>query len=102
LTVLVDILELEPLATVRVTVVDPAVANAWLGFWAVLVVPSPKFHCQEVGDPVEVSENCTACPAIGAAGEKVKEDDSTDMDATVSVWLPYFGPELEPAVSVTV
>jgi hypothetical protein len=34
----------------------------------VLVVPSPKFHCQEVGDPVEVSVNCTAWPAVGDAG----------------------------------
>jgi len=73
-----------------------------LGFWAVLVVPSPKFHSQEVGDPVEVSVNCTACPAVGAAGEKVNEDDRTDMDATVSDRLPCFEPELLLVVSVTV
>jgi hypothetical protein len=51
--------EPEVLDTVSVTVFDPAVAYVWLGFCDVEVVPSPKFHCHEVGDPVEVSENCT-------------------------------------------
>ena len=39
--------------------------------WAVrlaLVVPSPKFHCHDVGIPVEASLNCTACLATGVAG----------------------------------
>ncbi|MGA2362179.1 MAG: hypothetical protein ABSG73_06925 [Candidatus Aminicenantales bacterium] len=40
----------------------------WLGFWAVEVVPSPKFHSQDVGDPVDVSVNWTVCPAFGDAG----------------------------------
>jgi hypothetical protein len=44
---------------VRFTQYDPAVAKVWLGFWEVEVVLSPKFHCQEVGLPVEVSVNCT-------------------------------------------
>jgi hypothetical protein len=34
----------------------------------VLVEPSPKFHCQEVGVPVEVSVNWTVCPTLGVAG----------------------------------
>jgi hypothetical protein len=51
---------LEPVAAVRLTVYDPAEANVWLGFWAVLVAPSPKLHDHEVGDPADVSVNCTA------------------------------------------
>jgi hypothetical protein len=44
------------------------VVNVWLGFSAVEVDPSPKFQLQEVGEPVEVSVNCTAWPATGDAG----------------------------------
>jgi hypothetical protein len=47
------------LVTVKVTVFAPVVVNAWLGFWDVLVPPSPKFHCHEVGLPVDVSVNAT-------------------------------------------
>jgi hypothetical protein len=46
--------------------------KAWLGFFAVLVAPSPKFHCQEVGFPEVVSANCTDCPGPGVAGLKTK------------------------------
>jgi hypothetical protein len=42
--------------------------KAWLGLRVVLVPPSPKLHDHEVGVPVEVSVNVTACPAIGEAG----------------------------------
>jgi hypothetical protein len=59
-TVRLTLLEPELLVTVRVTVFDPAVVNAWLGFWTLEVDPSPKFHCQEVGFPTEASVNCTA------------------------------------------
>jgi len=55
----------------------------WVGFWAVEVAPSPKFHCQEVGDPEEVSVNCTAWPATGEAGLYVKEAASTGTTMTV-------------------
>jgi hypothetical protein len=48
------------LVTVNDTVLDPVVANVWLGFWEVLVPPSPKFHCHDVGLPVDVSVYCTA------------------------------------------
>jgi hypothetical protein len=67
-TVRLALFEPDALVTVKVTVFDPVVANEWLGFWLVLVDPSPKFHCQEVGAPTEVSVNCTACPAAGEAG----------------------------------
>jgi hypothetical protein len=67
-TVRLALWEPELLVAVRVTVKEAAVAKVWLGFWAVLVPPSPKFHCQEVGPPVDVSVNCTACPAAGDAG----------------------------------
>jgi hypothetical protein len=46
-----------PLVTVKFTALDPMVAYTWFGFWAGLVDPSPKSHCQEVGLPVEVSVN---------------------------------------------
>ena len=48
--------------------IGPAAANVWLGFWAVLVDPSLKFHDHEVGVPVDVSVNCTDWPAAGDAG----------------------------------
>jgi hypothetical protein len=35
---------------------------------AVLVAPSPKSHCQEVGSPEEVSANWAICPAFGEEG----------------------------------
>jgi hypothetical protein len=51
------LLEPEPFVTVKPTVFDPAVVYVWLGFREVLVDPSPKAHCQEVGLPAEVSVN---------------------------------------------
>lgn len=68
LNVRFTLLEPEVFVTVRVTVYDAVAMNVWLGFWAVLVAPSPKFHCHEVGEPVEVSVNCTAWPATGEVG----------------------------------
>jgi hypothetical protein len=67
-TVLLVLFDPEALATVRVTVFDPAVVYEWLGFWDVLVMPSPKFHNREVGVPTDVSVNWTVCPAAGEAG----------------------------------
>jgi hypothetical protein len=70
----------------------------WLGFWAVLVAPSPKFHAQEVGDPKEVSVNCTAWPTTGEDGLYVKEA----AGATVTVRLTFLEPEALLTVRVTV
>jgi hypothetical protein len=56
------------LVTVSVTVFVPAVVYVWLGFCDVEVPPSPKFHSHDVGDPVEVSVNWMAWPAVGVAG----------------------------------
>jgi len=68
LTTCVTSLEMVPLLAMRVTLYDPVWAKTWLGFLAALADPSLKFHCQEVGEPVEVSVNCTAWPATGEAG----------------------------------
>jgi hypothetical protein len=57
---------------INVTVNVFEVAKTWVGFWAVLVTPSPKFQAQEVGFPVEVSVNETVCPLTGVAGVNVK------------------------------
>jgi hypothetical protein len=78
------------------------VANVWDGFWTVLVDPSPKLHCHEVGEPVDVSLNCTAWPAAGAAGLNVKEVESVEAGFTVTVLLAVFVPEPLVAFSVTV
>jgi hypothetical protein len=77
-TVRLTLLEPELLVTVRVTVLDPAVVKMWLGFRVVEVVPSPKLQDQAVGLPSDVSVNCTACPAKGDAGLKMKEATSVD------------------------
>jgi len=53
----VAVLEAVLLLTDNVTVFDPAAVYVWLGFWAVDVVPSPKFQDQEVGLPADVSVN---------------------------------------------
>ena len=58
----------EALAATSVTAYEPAVANAWLGFCAVLVEPSLKFQLQDVGVPVEESVNWTVWPAVGEEG----------------------------------
>jgi hypothetical protein len=65
-----------------------------------LVAPSPKFHRHEVGEPVEVSVNCTACPAAGDAGLKV--NDAVRAGTTVTVRVTLWEPELLVAVRVTV
>jgi hypothetical protein len=66
----------------------------------VLVAPSPKVQRQDVGDPVEVSVNCTACPAAGELGINVKE--AATGGTTVTVRLVPWEPELLEAVRVTV
>jgi hypothetical protein len=68
-TVLLVLFDPEALVAVRVTVLDPAVVYEWLGFWYVLVTPSPKLHSQEEGVPADVSVNWTVCPAEGSVGE---------------------------------
>ena len=65
-----------------------------------LVEPSLKSHCQEVGPPVDVSVNCTDRPVAGEAGLKVKE--AVSAVATVTVRLTLFEPEPLVAVKVTV
>jgi hypothetical protein len=76
-TVRLALSEAEPLLAVRVTAYGPVAEKEWLGFWDVLVEPAPKFHCQAVGLPVDVSVNCTACPATGEAGLNVKDATSS-------------------------
>jgi hypothetical protein len=72
----------------------------WLGFLVVLVVPSPKCHCQEVGVPVEVSVNCTAWPAPGEDGLYVNEAEEAE-GITVIVRRLVLEPALLPAVRLT-
>jgi hypothetical protein len=66
----------------------------------VLVPPSPKFHCQEVGLPVDVSVNATDCPGAGKAGLNVK--DAASAATTVTVRVVLLEPEALVAVRVTV
>jgi uncharacterized membrane-anchored protein len=96
----VAVSEPELFVTVNVTVLLPAVANVWLGFREVLLPPSPKFHCREVGLPVDVSVNRTDCPAAGEAGLYVK--DATTAGTTVMVWVAVSEPEEFVAVNATV
>ena len=65
-----------------------------------LLDPSLKFHCQEVGLPADVSVNCTAWPVAGDAGLKLKE--AVRAAITVTVRLTLVEPELLVAVKVTV
>ena len=59
-----------------------------------------KFHCQEVGLPVDVSVNCTDWPTAGEAGLKLNE--AVRAATTVTVRLTLVEPVLLVAVKVTV
>jgi hypothetical protein len=93
------------LRTVSVTVYVPVFENWWTGFFPVVVLErpearSPKFHAQEVGEPVDVSMNCSVRrgPALAA----VKEATGTttgDLTVTDSVVEPL--PEALEAISFT-
>ena len=65
-------------------------------------VPSPKAHSQEVGLPVEVSVNCTAWPASGDLGLKVKDAVRVAAGRILTVWLVLLEPELPLTVRATV
>jgi hypothetical protein len=54
------------------TVKTPELLKTWLGFLTELIPPSPKSHCQDVGVPEVVSENCTVCPGLGVTGLNTK------------------------------
>jgi hypothetical protein len=76
--------------------------NVWLGFWVVEDSPSPKFHCHEVGFPVDVSVNMIARPGAGKAGLYVKDATSAVAATTVTVCIVLSDPEAAVAVSDTV
>jgi hypothetical protein len=72
----------------------------WFGFLVVLVVPSPKCHCQEFGEFVDVSVNWTDVPAKGDLGLYV--NDAVPAEGiTVIVRLTFLDPSLLPAVRLT-
>jgi hypothetical protein len=68
----------------------------------VLADPSPKLQAQELGVPVDVSVNCTDCPAVGRTGVYVNDEARTDVEATVTVLLTCFDIELFFAMRLTV
>jgi hypothetical protein len=73
--------------------------NAWLGFFEVLVAPSPKFHRQEVGPPEVVSANCTVCPGPGVVGLWTKVA-AEGAGITVRVFVALF--EVVPLAAMRV
>jgi hypothetical protein len=74
----------------------------WLGFWTVLVDPSLKFHCHDVGFPTDASANCTDWPVAGEAGLKVKDAVNVTVGATVTVRLVLPWPDAFITVRLTV
>ena len=80
------------------------------GLSAVLpTLPSPKFQSQVVGDPVDVSVNCTVRGAVPEVVEGVNEatrgvaDAAVAENVTVKVSvLPVPVPDTDPAVAVPV
>ena len=100
-TVRVALFDPEVLVAVRVTTVDLAVVKVWVGFCTVEVDPSPKLHDHDVGVPVEVSVNCTRCPATGDAGLYVN-DAVNPVSPTVMIRLMLSSPLAFIAVRVTV
>jgi hypothetical protein len=74
--------------TVRVTVFCPDVVNVWVGFWTLLVPPSPKFQDQVVSAPlptVDVSVNVTNWLMAGEVGVHVNEAVGAMKSLTVRV-----------------
>jgi hypothetical protein len=65
----------------------------------VLVAPSPKFHCHEVGFPEVVSANCTVCPGPGVVGLKTKVAGEGE-GITVRVLVAFFEVVLLAAMRV--
>jgi len=66
----------------------------------VFVIPSPKCHCQEVGEFVDVSVNWIAFPAVGDPG--LYENDAAPTEGiTVIVLLLLLVPAVLPAVRLT-
>jgi hypothetical protein len=100
-TVRLVLIEPEPLAAVRITLLGPAVIKVCLGFFSVEVDPSPKLHDHDVGVPVDVSVNCTDCPAAGVAGRYLNEALSS-ASPTVTIWLMWSSPFASITVKVTV
>jgi hypothetical protein len=90
------------LLAVRTTMNAFAAVKMCVGFCAVLVPPSPKFQDHEVGLPVEVSVNETACPLTGVAGGNVNPALTVPAWLTVTVRLAVLELDELPAVSATV
>jgi len=66
----------------------------------VFVTPSPKFHCHEVGVPIEASEKIIGCPRTGELGKYVKSAMSVEAGATMMLRLALM--ELEALVTVRI
>ncbi len=67
---LVSVLLLPGLFTVKLTVYFPVLLYTCTGFFSVELVPSPKIHFHEAGDPVLLSVKLTlsgADPEVGMA-----------------------------------
>jgi hypothetical protein len=103
LTVIVREVLLEPLAlvAVKVTVKVPALLKVWLGFFTLLVPPSPKLQDQLVGELVEVSVKLTARGAVPLVGLALKPATGAG-EVTVIVFEVLLEPLLLEAVKVTV
>jgi hypothetical protein len=70
----------------------------WEGFWAVEVVPSPKFHAQLVGAFVEESVKVTARGAAPLVGLAVKEATGATVPPPPDVTVMVLAAEvLDPA-----
>ena len=65
-----------------------------------LVVPSPKCHCQDVGELFDVSVNWIAFPVCGDTGLYVNDAVPAEV-ITVIVRLFTLDPALLPAVKLT-
>jgi hypothetical protein len=101
-TVRVTVSVPEALLAIRITEYEPSAVKVWLGFWTVLVPPSPKLHCQDVGVPVEESVKATAWLGAGEDGLKVNDASNAVAGAIVTTRLVVLEPEPVAAVRLTV
>jgi hypothetical protein len=70
----VFVIVFEPMAfaATSITVYVPAIVYWCDGLLAVLVPPSPNVHAHDVGEPADVSANCTVNGIVPEVGVPVK------------------------------
>ena len=100
---MVTVFEPAEFVAVKFTLYVPTVLYTWVGFCEVDVLPSPKFHNQDVGELIEVSKNDTLNPAMPLVDPRaLKLATGAIVGFTVMFIVIVLDPKAFEAFSVTV